>query len=727
MSHEPTRWYVGLLPLGLIYVVGTAIATGQVEPDLRDRVAAAIGDQRVDRLKVEAFGRDVALTGAAFSQQAQREAIGAALEQTGVRLASVDALGLIPEAKPYVWRAERVDAALSLTGATPNPGARAALLDAASTLGGLKVSDKMQYARGASDSEAAAASLGLHELALMSPGSAVLTDDVLSVSGEASSGQKYDAALDAVKSLPQGVKLGAVDIKPPFAKPFAMGVDWDSHVVRLSGVAPTLAAREALVKAAAAAFPAAKIENGLTIARGAPDGDYNAAVGVALGALSRLTEGSAALTDGALSIGGLAPDGAAYDAALQALKTLPAGAALASAEITPPLANPFVFTADAADGVVKLSGVAPSVADRDALAAEAAKDFPAAKIENELTIASGPPPGDFRGAASFALGALAGLASGEATLTDSSLALTAKAGALGQIEAFAAKAGQLPAGFSLGSSHIDPLIVHPYETAIVKGADGVTLKGLVPDVAARLRLEAAAAVIAGGAKVSDETQIAAGLPDGVDFDAVTSFALSQLAMLKSGEARFDDASLSLHGAAPDEKVAAQIDAALGALPKGLGKGQVAITHPPAEAAPVASLDTIAEAAAALAAQGPRLDPPGCDAGLKDALNGATIEFASGKADVSPKSYALVIKLAGVALRCDIQHLTISGHTDSQGDPAMNQKLSEDRAAAIVALLAKAGFAADKLSAVGYGATKPVASNDTDEGRAANRRIEFSVQ
>lgn len=735
MSHEPTRWYAGLLPLGLIYVVGTFVAMGRIEPDLRERTLQAIGDQKVDALKVETAGRDVALSGAAFSPQSQNEALATTLDQTGVRLADITGLGLIPEAKPYVWRAERADNRLSLSGGASNPVERATINDAAGALGGLKVTDAMQYARGAGAGEIAGATVGLHELALFSSGAATLTDGVLSVSGEAASGPAYDQAMEALNTLPQGVKRGATDILPPLAKPFAFSVNWDPQTVILSGVAPTAAARDALRAAAAADFPGARIENAVTIARGAPDGDFNAAAAVALGTLSRLSVGSATLIDGALAVKGAAPDGAAYDAALQALKTLPAGATLASADIIPPLAKPFAFTAAAADGTVRLSGVVASVADRDAVAAQAARDFPAARIENALTIARGAPDGDFAGAAKVALGALAGLASGEATLSDGSLSLTGKAAALGQIEAVGALMGQLPAGFALGSEHIDPPLARPYQLAIAKAADGVTLTGMVPNLAARQRLEAAASAVAGGARVTDLTQIAAGLPEGLDFDAATSFALSQLALLKSGEARFDDASLALQGAAPDEKVAAQVDAALAAPPPGLAKGDVAISRPaPAAPAPAAtepanvtSLDSIAEAAGALAAQGPRLGVPDCDAGLKAALNGATIEFASGKADVSPKSYALVVKLAGVALRCDVQHLEISGHTDSQGDAALNQKLSEERAGAIVKLLAKAGVASDKMSAVGYGATKPVASNDTDEGRAANRRIEFSVQ
>jgi len=71
-------------------------------------------------------------------------------------------------------------------------------------------------------------------------------------------------------------------------------------------------------------------------------------------------------------------------------------------------------------------------------------------------------------------------------------------------------------------------------------------------------------------------------------------------------------------------------------------------------------------------------------------------------------------------------VTVEGHTDSTGSDAYNQKLSERRANAVVKYLVNTvGVPADKLTAVGYGESRPVASNDTEEGRAKNRRVEFS--
>lgn len=69
-------------------------------------------------------------------------------------------------------------------------------------------------------------------------------------------------------------------------------------------------------------------------------------------------------------------------------------------------------------------------------------------------------------------------------------------------------------------------------------------------------------------------------------------------------------------------------------------------------------------------------------------------------------------------------LAVQGHTDNAGTAAHNQQLSTARAQAVVAELAKAGIAANRLQAAGFGQTKPLADNATEEGRAKNRRVEL---
>jgi OOP family OmpA-OmpF porin len=71
-------------------------------------------------------------------------------------------------------------------------------------------------------------------------------------------------------------------------------------------------------------------------------------------------------------------------------------------------------------------------------------------------------------------------------------------------------------------------------------------------------------------------------------------------------------------------------------------------------------------------------------------------------------------------------VAIEGHTDAQGDEASNLALSESRAEAVRDYLVSQGIAADRLETAGFGESRPIASNDTAEGRAENRRIEFRL-
>ena len=71
-------------------------------------------------------------------------------------------------------------------------------------------------------------------------------------------------------------------------------------------------------------------------------------------------------------------------------------------------------------------------------------------------------------------------------------------------------------------------------------------------------------------------------------------------------------------------------------------------------------------------------------------------------------------------------IEISGHTDNVGDDKSNQVLSENRAKSVYQYLTTNGIVAERLSYKGFGETVPIASNDTEEGRAQNRRTEFTV-
>ena len=92
----------------------------------------------------------------------------------------------------------------------------------------------------------------------------------------------------------------------------------------------------------------------------------------------------------------------------------------------------------------------------------------------------------------------------------------------------------------------------------------------------------------------------------------------------------------------------------------------------------------------------------------------------------PASYAELDKVVQFMLEEDIKLIEISGHTDNEGSDAYNQKLSEGRAAAVVSYLASKGVNSDRMLSVGYGESRPIDTNQTEEGQAQNRRVEFTL-
>lgn len=103
-----------------------------------------------------------------------------------------------------------------------------------------------------------------------------------------------------------------------------------------------------------------------------------------------------------------------------------------------------------------------------------------------------------------------------------------------------------------------------------------------------------------------------------------------------------------------------------------------------------------------------------------------IYFKTGSAELDRASDPLLISVADIANRCPAVRIEVSGHTDSTGSPQANQELSYARARSVLDFLAQRGVRAERITAIGYGDTRPVASNATEAGRAKNRRIEFRV-
>lgn len=103
-----------------------------------------------------------------------------------------------------------------------------------------------------------------------------------------------------------------------------------------------------------------------------------------------------------------------------------------------------------------------------------------------------------------------------------------------------------------------------------------------------------------------------------------------------------------------------------------------------------------------------------------------INFETGSANLSQESLVQTKNIAEILKAYPAAELKIGGYTDNTGDAALNVKLSQDRVNAVKAAIVADGIAASRLDAEGYGQEHPVATNDTEDGKAQNRRIAVRV-
>jgi OOP family OmpA-OmpF porin len=110
---------------------------------------------------------------------------------------------------------------------------------------------------------------------------------------------------------------------------------------------------------------------------------------------------------------------------------------------------------------------------------------------------------------------------------------------------------------------------------------------------------------------------------------------------------------------------------------------------------------------------------------KIVLRGVNFDF--NKADIRPDAAVILDEAATILNENPGRNVSVGGYTDSVGAEDYNQKLSERRAASVKDYLVGKGVSASRLTTMGYGETNPVASNDTADGRALNRRVELNLE
>src|ERR1700754_4674586 len=178
-----SKWWPGIIPLVILWAFAAWTSTAPLESDLAQRATAALKDTVLDKTKIAVAGRDVTFAADAFSEDGRRSAVASVDAVPGVRLVN-DATRLVPEAKPFVWSAERDVVRVTLAGSAPLPSVKTRLLEAAKAgLGNVEVADQMGLARGAPLLFDAAAFLVLDQIGKLKEGKLTISDDRVSLSG----------------------------------------------------------------------------------------------------------------------------------------------------------------------------------------------------------------------------------------------------------------------------------------------------------------------------------------------------------------------------------------------------------------------------------------------------------------------------------------------------------------------------------------------------------------
>jgi len=349
-----------------------------------------------------------------------------------------------------------------------------------------------------------------------------------------------------------------------------------------------------------------------------------------------------------------------------------------------------------------LGGSAPLPASKAKLLEAARASLGGVEVADQMNLSRGAPP-RFDDAASLLLDQIGKLKDGKIAISDGKVSLSGMARELGGREAIAAALKSLPEGFSVAANEIKapPYVFQAYKDPV---AVTLTLTGYVPDNNIHAAIAAAAGRKFFSEKVVDNLKASLGAPAG--FANAVVPALGALSRLSTGTLVVSDREVKLSGDAFYDAAAVQMRAGLGKDFPQSWQFKAEISVKP-QAAPV--------------------DATVCQQLFSDLLAKGKIRFVSGRATIDPDSAGLLDRLVETALRCPAANIEIAGHTDADGEDGFNQMLSEKRAQAVVDYLVKAGLPANQFTATGYGSTQPVASNDTDEGKAQNRRIDFLVR
>ena len=696
------NWRAWLLPGFVTVAVITALAIilrgGVIEEDISSRAASLFQTDGVPWAATSLDGRDMTLSGTAPTEASFHAAVQAANRVWGVRTVSSDTLTLLPLADPYTLSFERAGDTLTASGAFPNAELRTDFLDdLRAELPDIAIDDQTELARGAPSDWVDQITFLAPSLTTLSPVSVWLQGGDLTVEGDAPTLEAYDIELARLADLPRDFSSASITINPPIIAPYIWEAATGEGGVTLSGFAPDDDARGSLVDAASrlgAVYD--QMERGF----GAPEG-FVAAATALLGQMASLENASATIEDRALSLSGEAVDHTAYDSTNMFLGSLPEGFDSLSGRIAPPLADPFQ-TSMVWDGTaMSLSGALPDETSRAVFAN--ALETAGVELSDRARVSRAAPEGiDMPTLLETLAETLTSLAQGEAALSGDTLSVEGIATSFDSAASAELELSALSSDVLAVTASITPGPASPYIFNVAVDDERLILSGFAPSDEVRTSLLSDLAILFPGAAIGGDIAIADGAPD--SFVAMVAAGLRGLSRLANGALMISDKQAELTGDALYRRSVSVIESSV-AAPDGFNLSTDIGALP---------LPAIVDAAT-------------CQARLEETLGAATILFETGSASIDGLSLGLLDRLVRTLQSCPAADVEIGGHTDSRGADNANQTLSEARATSVLDYMTGVGVRASRITAVGYGESQPIADNATEEGRAQNRRITFTVQ
>ena len=244
-------------------------------------------------------------------------------------------------------------------------------------------------------------------------------------------------------------------------------------------------------------------------------------------------------------------------------------------------------------------------------------------------------------------------------------------------------------------------------TATLSPEGTVQLRGRVPDDVTNTVVENFANARFPQRDITMGTRTAEGMPAGWSVRVLA--AIEALSELSNGAVVVDADKLQIRGNTGNEDASGAISRLLIEKLGQTADFEIDVTYVK-ELDPIAGLPT----------------PEECIAQIIAATEGRKITFDPGSADLTAATQPVVDDIADILKKCGDLPIRVSGFTDSQGREVMNQQLSQDRADAVLTALRARRVPVSTFESIGFGEENPIADNDTEEGREANRRIEFSL-